>query len=100
MMTDKKAELEAALREKLEEIGKLTESMKARVSNGDTDIGDDIRELDHLVHDLKATEGHPAFDRTTYQREYMRKKRAEDPGYRPIIGPIRDLPDWRKPPLK
>ena len=39
-------------------------------------------------------------DRTAYQREYMRKKRAENPDYRPIIEPIRDLPDWRKPPLK
>lgn len=97
---NKKSQRQAELLKVLDEIGKLTESMKARVANGDTDIRDDLKELDHMVHDLKALAGLPAFDRTAYQREYMRKKRAEDPDYRPIIEPIRDLPDWRRPPLK
>jgi SMC interacting uncharacterized protein involved in chromosome segregation len=99
-MKDMNAELKTALMEKLDEIGAKTESIKARVSNGEVDIGDDIRELDHMVRDLKAAAGKSTFDRTAYQREYMRKKRSENPGYRPIIGPVRDLPDWRKPPLK
>ncbi|OPY26101.1 MAG: hypothetical protein A4E28_02696 [Methanocella sp. PtaU1.Bin125] len=97
---NKKTQRQAELLKLLDEIGKLTESMKARVSNGDADIRDSVKELDHLIHDLKASAGLTAFDRTAYQREYMRKKRAEDPDYRPIIEPIRDLPDWRKPPMK
>jgi hypothetical protein len=99
-MKEKKAEIQTNLLKMIEEIGRQTESIKAKVSNGDVDIGDDIRALEHLVRDLKAAAGQPAFDRTAYQREYMRKKRAENPDYRPIIEPIRDLPDWRKPPLK
>lgn len=86
--------------EKLDEISRKTESIKARVNNGDLDVGEDIKELNKLIRELKAAAGKPAFDRTAYQREYMRKKRAENPDYRPIIGPIKDLPDWRKPPFK
>jgi hypothetical protein len=99
-MKEKNAETGIIILKLLDEIGRKSESIKARVSGGDTDIDDDIRELDHLFRDLKAAAGQPAFDRTAYQREYMRKKRAENPDYRPIIGPIKDMPDWRKPPLK
>jgi SMC interacting uncharacterized protein involved in chromosome segregation len=99
-MKDKKAELKITLMKKLDEISEKTESIKARVSEGEADIGEEVRELERLVRDLKASIGKPAFDRTAYQREYMRKKRSEDPEYRPIIGTASDLPDWRKPPLK
>lgn len=98
-MMDKDADRKAALK-KLDGIIEQTKSLKARVSGGDADIGDDIRELERLVSELKAATGKPIFDRTAYQREYMRKKRADNPDYRPIIGPIKDLPDWRKPQLK
>ncbi len=100
MKDEKKSELKITILNMLDEIDRQAESMKNKVSDGDIDIDDGIRELDRLVRDLKATAGQPAFDRTAYQREYMRKKRAENPDYRPIIEPIRDLPDWRKPPLK
>ena len=99
-MKDKKAELRNALLEKLDEIEAKAASIKSKVSGGEADIIEDVRELDRLVHDLKVSTGKPAFDRTAYQREYMRKKRAENPDYRPIIGTASDLPDWRKPPLK
>jgi hypothetical protein len=97
-MTDKKAELKAAIGRKLDEIAQKTGEMKSRVSDGDGDIGDDTRDLDRLVRELKALIGQSAFDKTTYQREYMRKKRADNPNYRPIIESIKSMPDWRKPP--
>jgi SMC interacting uncharacterized protein involved in chromosome segregation len=99
-MKDKKAEQKIAVIDKLDEIGEKAASIRARVSDGDTDVGEAVEELDRLVRDLKAAIGKKTFDRTAYQREYMRKKRAENPDYRPIIGTASELPDWRKPPLK
>jgi hypothetical protein len=97
-MTDKKAEVKAAIGRKLDEIAQKTGEMKSRVSDGDVDIGDDTRDLDRLLRELKALIGQSAFDKTAYQREYMRKKRADNPNYRPIIESIKSMPDWRKPP--
>lgn len=99
-MTDKEAEVKKAIWQKLEEITAKTEAIKARCKAGDGDISGDTRELDRLVRELKAFIGQSAFDKTAYQREYMRKKRAEDPEYRPIIKGVKNLPDWRKPPLE
>lgn len=97
-MTEDKTEKKTAIVQKLEEISQKAEAMKARVLEGDADLVADARELDSLVRELKALQGMSSFDKTAYQREYMRKKRAEDPGYRPIIKHARDVPDWRKSP--
>lgn len=40
---------------------------------------------------LKAQMGLSSFDKTAYQREYMLKKRTEDPDYRPIMRGVKDL---------
>lgn len=79
----------------LDVIGKKAKSMKAHVEEG-ADIQGEVRELDQLVRELKAQLGMSAFDKTSYQREYMRKKRAEDPDYRPILRGIKDLPNWKE----
>ncbi|WP_424358364.1 hypothetical protein [Methanocella sp. MCL-LM] len=100
IMTGREAEVKEAIWQKLEEISARTETIKARVKAGDSDISGDTRELDRLVRELKAFIGQSAFDKTAYQREYMRKKRAEDPEYRPIMQGVKSLPDWRKPPLE
>lgn len=100
IMTGREAEVKEAIWQKLEEITARTEAIKARVKAGESDISDDTRELDRLVRELKAFIGQSAFDKTAYQREYMRKKRAEDPEYRPIMQGVKSLPDWRKPPLE
>ncbi len=81
--------------QKLDEIGKKTKLIKAHVKEG-TDIEREVRELDHLVRDLKAQLGMSAGDKTAYQRESMRKKRAEDPDYRPILRGVRDIPNWKE----
>jgi SMC interacting uncharacterized protein involved in chromosome segregation len=92
------SELKKALSKKLDEIGVKVETMKSRVKEDDPDIASDTRELDSLVRELKALQGLSAFDKTAYQREYMRKKRSENPDYRPIIKHVKDLPEWRKSP--
>lgn len=79
----------------LDVIGKKAKAMKAHVEEG-ADIQGEVRELDQLVRELKAQLGMSAFDKTSYQREYMRKKRAEDPDYRPILRGIKDLPNWKE----
>ena len=81
--------------QKLDEIGKKTKLIKARAKEG-ADIEVEVRELDGLVRELKAQLGMSAFDKTAYQREYMRKRRAEDPDYRPILRGVRDIPNWKE----
>lgn len=81
--------------QKLDEIGKKTKVIKAHVKES-ADIESDVRELDQLLRELKAQLGMSAFDKTAYQREYMRKKRSEDPDYRPILRGVRDIPNWKE----
>lgn len=81
--------------QKLDEIAKKTKLIKTHVKEGE-DIENDVRELDALVRELKAQLGMSAFDKTAYQREYMRKKRSEDPDYRPILRGVRDIPNWKE----
>ena len=97
-MTKDKTEVKNAILQKLGEINDKVGTMKVRVLEEDADIGSETRELDSLVRELKALQGLSAFDKTAYQREYMRKKRAENPDYRPIMKTVKDLPDWRKSP--
>lgn len=80
---------------KLDEIGKKTKIIKTHVKEG-ADIECEVRELDQLVRELKAQLGMSAFDKTAYQREYMRKKRSEDPDYRPILRGVKDIPNWKE----
>jgi hypothetical protein len=94
-MTDENASLSETMRQNLARIGEKVNEMKARARTGETDLRGDVQELDRLVRELKAMHGLSAFDKTAYQREYMRKKRAEDPDYRPIMRGVRDVPDWR-----
>lgn len=97
-MTKEKKEIKNAIVQKLGEIGEKVETMKKSILETGADLGDETRELDSLVRELKALQGLSAFDKTAYQREYMRKKRAENPDYRPIMKSVKDLPDWRKSP--
>ena len=100
-MADETTEPKNALLQKLEEIEKRVKSIKARVQIGEANVGDDIvaevRDLDQLVRDLKAQIGMSAFDKTAYQREYMRKKRATHPEYGALARTVHeDVPPWLK----
>lgn len=97
-MTEKPTDFSADLVRKLDEIAAIAGEMKAAALQGKSELVTDAKELDRKIRELKALLGMSAFDKTAYQRDYMRKKRAEDPDYRPIMEPVRDLPDWRKPP--
>jgi len=92
----KKITPEKALLEKLDEISKQVETIKAKAAEEGADLRDELRELDRMVRELKALQGLSAFDKTAYQREYMRKRRALDPEYRPVMRNIKDLTDWRR----
>ena len=92
----KKAIPQNALLEKLEEISRQVATIKTKALEGSTDLRDELRDLDKLVRELKALQGLSAFDKTAYQREYMRKKRALDPEYRPVMRNIKDMTDWRR----
>jgi hypothetical protein len=87
---------ENTLLKKLDEISAQVETIKARALEEGADLRDELRELDRLVRELKALQGLSAFDKTAYQREYMRKRRALDPEYRPVMRKIKDLSDWRR----
>ncbi len=94
-MSEKDAIAENDLTHKLKEIDKQVETMLTMARDGKHDLHDDAKELDRLVREFKAQLGMSSFDKTTYQREYMRRKRAEDPSYRPLMRGLKDLPDWR-----
>jgi phage host-nuclease inhibitor protein Gam len=92
----KKITPENALLQKLDEISAQVETIKVKALEKGTDLRSELRELDRLVRELKALQGLSAFDKTAYQREYMRKRRALDPEYRPVMRNIKDLSDWRR----
>jgi hypothetical protein len=85
---------ENVLWQKLDENGRKIEAMKSRVEAKETVIGDDVRELEQLIRDLKVQIGQSAFDKNAYQREYMRRKRATHPEYGALVRAVReDVPD-------
>jgi len=74
--------------DKLDEILEKITQMKGL--KDDKELGRETRSLESMVLDLKKLQGTGGFDRAKYNKEFIQKKRAEDPGYgKPEI--IKDL---------
>jgi hypothetical protein len=64
--------------DKLDEIQEKITTMKGL--RDENELGRETRSLGGLVLDLKKLQGLGGFDRTAYNRDYITKRQAEDPG--------------------